>query len=137
MLPAFVIDVLVKHQQQQEEQRRAVGADWIDKNLVFTNATGDFYSPSTMVKAFRRFLVSIGLPHMRFHDLRHSAATILLAMKVHPKVVQEILGHSQITTTMDIYSHAMPDMQNEATQQWDNKFGEPIKKRSNRQGGKK
>lgn len=120
-----------------EEQRRVVGADWTDKNLVFTNATGDFYSPSTMLKVFRRFLVSIGLPHMRFHDLRHSAATILLAMKVHPKVVQEILGHSQITTTMDIYSHAMPDMQGDATQKWDDTFGEPIKKRGNRRGGKR
>ena len=96
---------------------------------MFTNATGDFYSPSTMLKVFRRFLVSIGLPHMRFHDLRHSAATILLSMKVHPKVVQEILGHSQITTTMDIYSHAMPSMQGDAAQQWDSEFGEPIKKR--------
>lgn len=89
-----------------------------------------------MLKVFNRFLMSIGLPHMRFHDLRHSAATILLTMKVHPKVVQEILGHSQITTTMDIYSHAMPSMQGEAAQQWDSEFGEPIKKRGNRRGGK-
>ena len=70
MLPTFVVDILGEHQKQQEEQRHAVGADWIDKNLVLTNATGDFYSPSTLVKAFRRFLVSIGLPHMRpVHDL--------------------------------------------------------------------
>jgi integrase len=67
--------------------------------------------------------------------LRHSAATILLTMKVHPKVVQEILGHSQITTTMDIYSHAMPSMQGEATAQWESEFGRPIKKRGNRRGG--
>ena len=135
MLPAFVVDILIKHQQRQEEQRHIVGADWADKNLVFTNATGDFYSPSTLVKAFRRFLMSIGLPHMRFHDLRHSAATILLTMKVHPKVVQEILGHSQITTTMDIYSHAMPSMQGDATEQWESEFGAPLKKRGNRRGG--
>lgn len=62
------------------------------------------------------------------YDLRHSAATISLTMKIHPKVVQEILGHSQITTTMDIYSHAMPDMQGDATQKWD-EFGKPAKKR--------
>ncbi len=67
---------------------------------------------------------------MRFHDLRHSAATILLTMKVHPKVVQEILGHSQITTTMDIYSHAMPSMQEGATRQWDSEFGKPAKGRA-------
>lgn len=137
MLPAFVVDILKQHRQQQEEQQRAVGADWADKDLVFTNATGDYYPPNTMLKAFKRFLMSIGLPHMRFHDLRHSAATILLTMKVHPKVVQEILGHSQITTTMDIYSHAMPSLQDDATQQWDHTFNEPIKKRGNRRGGKK
>jgi len=86
----------------------AIGTDWLDKDLVFTNATGDFYSPSTMLKVFKRFLVRIGLPQMRFHDLRHSAATILLSMKVHPKVVQEILGHSQITTTMDSIPMSCP-----------------------------
>ena len=79
-------------------------------------------------KFFRRFLVSIDLPHMRFHDLRHSAATILLAMKVHPKVVQEILGHSQIAMTLDVYSHELPSMQEDVTKQWDSEFGQPVKK---------
>lgn len=129
MLPAFVIDILIQHRERQEEQKKVAGKAWIDKGLVFTNAWGDYYSPSTMLKVFKRFLESIGLPDMRFHDLRHSAATILLAMKVHPKIVQEILGHSQITTTMDIYSHAMPSLQEDATQQWENKFGKPPKKR--------
>ncbi|MBV9019862.1 MAG: site-specific integrase [Chloroflexi bacterium] len=54
------------------------------------------------------------LPDIRFHDLRHSAATLLLSLGVHPKVVQEILGHSQITMTMDIYSHVLPSMHEEA-----------------------
>jgi integrase len=99
-LPVFVVDILIRHKVQQEEQRCQVGSAWIEKDLVFTNAQGYFYSASTLRKVFRRFLVSIALPHMRFHDLRHSAATILLAMKVHPKVVQEILGHSQISMTM-------------------------------------
>ncbi len=65
---------------------------------------------------------------MRFHDLRHSAATILLAMKVHPKVVQEILGHSQIAMTLDVYSHELPSMQEDVTKQWDSEFGQPVKK---------
>jgi len=97
--------------------------------LVFTNAQGYFYSSSTLRKVFRRFLVSIDLPNMRFHDLRHSAATILLAMKVHPKIVQEILGHSQISVTMNLYSHAMPSMQDDVTKQWDGEFGKPMKKK--------
>ena len=128
-LPTFVIDVLIHHRAQQEEQRREAGRAWIDKNLVFTNAQGDFYSASTLRKVFKRFLVSIDLPHMRFHDLRHSAATILLAMKVHPKVVQEILGHSQISVTLDIYSHALPSMQEDVSKQLDSEFGKPPKKR--------
>ena len=63
---------------------------------------------------FQVLLKKAELPHMRFHDLRHSAATILLTMGVHPKVVQELLGHSQISMTMDIYSHVLPSMQQEA-----------------------
>src|SRR2546421_13060687 len=68
-LPVFVVDILVRYKAQQEEQRREVGSTWIDKDLVFTNAQGYYYSSSTLRKVFRRFLVSIGLPHMRFHDL--------------------------------------------------------------------
>ena len=128
-LPVFVVAILRRHKSQQEEQRREVGSAWIEKDLMFTNAQGYFYSASTLRKVFRRFLVSIGLPHMRFHDLRHSAATILFAMNVHPKVVQEIPGHSQIAMTLDVYSHALPSMQEEVTKQWDSEFGKPIKKR--------
>ncbi len=129
-LPVFVVDILKRHKAHQEKQRREVGSAWIEKDLVFTNAQGYFYSSSTLRKVFRRFLVSIGLSHMRFHDLRHSAATILLAMKVHPKVVQEILGHSQIAMTLDVYSHALPSMQEDVTKQWDSEFGQPAKKRN-------
>jgi integrase len=129
-LPVFVVDILIRHKAQQEEQRREVGSAWIEKDLVFTNAQGYYFSSSTLRKVFRRFLVSIDLPHMRFHDLRHSAATILLAMKVHPKVVQEILGHNQIAMTLDVYSHALPSMQEEVTKQWDSEFGQPVKKRN-------
>ncbi len=128
-LPAFVIDILIQHREYQAEQQRTAGDAWVTKGLVFTNAWGDYYSPSTMLKVFKRFLESIDMPHMRFHDLRHSAASILLAMKVHPKVVQEILGHSQITTTMDIYSHAMPSLQDDATHQWEDKFGKKGKRK--------
>ena len=59
-------------------------------------------------------LKKAGLPDIRFHDLRHSAATLLLSAGVHPKVVQEILGHSQISMTLDMYSHVLPTMQLEA-----------------------
>ncbi len=55
-----------------------------------------------------------GLPRIRFHDLRHTAATLLLLRRVHPKIVSEMLGHSSVSLTLDVYSHALPDMQREA-----------------------
>jgi integrase len=64
-----------------------------------------------------------GLPPMRFHDLRHSAATLLLRQDVHPKVVAEMLGHSQISMTLDTYSHVLPDMQRDATVALDRLLG--------------
>ena len=72
---------------------------------------------------FDTLLAEVGLPQMRLHDLRHSAATLLLSMGVHPKVVQELLGHSHISMTMDTYSHVLPGMQQDAMDKWDNHFG--------------
>ena len=67
-----------------------------------------------MLDLLKAFLKQAGLPGVRFHDLRHSSATLLLGLGVHPKVVQEILGHSQISMTLDIYSHVLPSMHQEA-----------------------
>ncbi len=67
-----------------------------------------------MVDEFKKLLKKADLPDIRFHDLRHSAATLLLSLGVHPKVVQELLGHTQISMTMDIYSHVLPSMQQDA-----------------------
>jgi len=64
-----------------------------------------------VVDEFKKLLEKAGLPDIRFHDLRHSAATLLLSLGVHPKVVQELLGHTQISMTMDIYSHVLPGLQ--------------------------
>ena len=67
-----------------------------------------------MVDEFKKLLEKADLPDIRFHDLHHSAATLLLSLGVHPKVVQELLGHTQISMTMDIYSHVLPSMQQDA-----------------------
>ncbi len=67
-----------------------------------------------MVDEFKKLLEKADLPDIRFHDLRHSAATLLLSLGVHPKVVQELLGHTQISMTMDIYSHVLPGLQQDA-----------------------
>jgi integrase len=123
MLPQFVIDALKRHRSQQLEMRLQAGTLWVNRDLVFPNTTGDFLYPDNVSAAFKKLIEKVGLPPMRFHDLRHSTATILLAMGVHPKVVQEILGHTRISVTMDIYSHLLPSMQREAMDSLDNLFG--------------
>ena len=113
MLAPFVVEMLNAHRAKQMEDRYKVGDKWVDKNLVFCGLEGNFFNPNYLLRVFKKVLIASGLPHMHFHDLRHSAATILLSMNVHPKVVQELLGHSSITITMDLYSHVLPSMQQE------------------------
>ena len=117
-LPQPVLEVLKQHRAHQLENRLKAGANWHDLDLVFCNIYGGFLHPDRMVESFQKLLKDIGLHHMRFHDLRHSAATILLTMGVHPKVVQELPGHSNISITMDIYSHVLPSMQRDAMDKW-------------------
>lgn len=76
-------------------------------------------NPNHVVDDPKRLLKKAGLPNIRFHDLRHSVASLLFAMEVHPKIVQELLGHSNIPMTMDIYSHMLPGMQQEAVKKLD------------------
>ena len=81
---------------------------------MFCNRTGGYVQPGYVRLRFHELLAKVELADIRFHDLRHSAATILLTMGVHPKVVQELLGHSSIAITMNVYSHLLPSMQSEA-----------------------
>lgn len=89
---------------------------------MFCNIYGCFFNPVKVLALFQRLLKDAGLPHMRFHDSRHSAATILLEARVHLKMVQERLGHSSIATTADIYSHISPEMQQETVDKIDDLF---------------
>jgi integrase len=98
------------------------GRAWEEHNWVFCNIYGRFLEPTIVLRLFRALLKEVGLPQIRFHDLRHSAATFLLSMGVHPKVVQEILGHSQISMTMDTFSHVLPGMQQDAMEKMDDWF---------------
>lgn len=91
-------------------------------HLFFRRLVENFLNPNHLLTMFHKVLDQANLPRMRFHDLCHSAATILLAMGVHPKVVQELLGHSSITMTMDTYSHLLPSMQKDAIHGMDNLF---------------
>ena len=120
MLTARAIVALRVHRTRQLEQRLAVGAPWEDRDLVFCGALGQpLHGTAVLQDRFRPLLRRAGLPRIRFHDLRHSAASLLLGQGVHPKVVQEMLGHSTIALTLDIYSHVLPTMQQEAATQMD------------------
>ncbi len=103
--------------------KQKAGSQWQDHDLVFCNQYGSFLRPDRVRKQFQKLLAEAGLPYMRVHDLRHSAATLLISMGVPVKVVQEILGHSNISTTLNIYSHVLPGMQDEAMGKWDHLFG--------------
>jgi integrase len=103
---------LKAHRAAQNEERLKIGSLWQETGLVFTTKKGTPLDASNLTYgSFRPLLKRAGLPRIRFHDLRHTAATLLLGRGVHPKIVQEMLGHSTITQTMDTYSHVLPDMQ--------------------------
>jgi integrase len=124
-LSELAIAALEKHRERQEQQRAIVGAAWVDNDLVFTNALGEPVRGNHILERhFAPILRRIGLPPMRFHDLRHTAATLLLMQGIHPKVVSEMLGHSTISMTLDTYSHVLPDMQRDATAAFDRLLGE-------------
>ncbi|HVB61435.1 MAG TPA: tyrosine-type recombinase/integrase [Ktedonobacteraceae bacterium] len=121
-LSSVAIEALQRHQAQQEQIKLAVGSSWQDKKIVFCDKDGGLLCPTKMVRWYDKLLKQIGLPHMHFHDLRHSVATILLAAGVHPKKVQELLGHSSITITMDVYSHVLLPMQQDVADKMDDLF---------------
>jgi integrase len=114
VLSPFLIQVLQQHRSRQEAMRRAAGDAWEEHDLVFCNRHGGFINLETMRTWFKKVLREAGLPSMRFHDLRHSSATLLLAMGVHVKVVQELLGHSNILITLNTYSHVLPSLHKKA-----------------------
>lgn len=111
VLPAFVVAMLKQHRKNQLEQRLKVGDDWQDRDLVICGLEGNYLNPRYLLKLFDKLLVEAGLSHMRFHDLRHSVVTLLLGMGVDPRTIQEFVGHEDITTTLRIYSHVLPSMQ--------------------------
>jgi integrase len=116
-LTRAAVEALRSHHTRQAEERLHVGAAWEDDDLVFANEVGQPLDATAVLRrSFYPLLERSNLPRIRFHDLRHTAATLLLGQGVHPKIVSEMLGHSQIAITLDLYSHVTPTMQRQAVE---------------------
>lgn len=115
IIASFALDVLKQHRIRQLEAKLKAGSTWKEHDYVFCTSVGTHLNPTRdILDQLKSLLKKAGLPNIRFHDLRHSSATLLLSMGIHPKVVQELLGHSNISMTMDVYSHVLPSMQQDA-----------------------
>ncbi len=115
VIAPFAVEALKQHRVRQLEAKLKAGPAWQEHDYVFCTSVGTHIHPSKdILDPLKKLLEKADLPNIRFHDLRHSSATLLLSAGIHPKVVQEILGHSQISMTMDIYSHVLPNMQQDA-----------------------
>jgi len=115
-LPVQLVAALREHRVRQLEERLAAGSGWQDSGLVFTSSVGTPLEPRNLFRTFKAMLKRAGLPDIRFHDLRHSAASLMLAQGVSLRVVMEVLGHSSISLTADTYSHVMPSLVRDATE---------------------
>lgn len=113
-LDTETVAVMKRWRTAQLQERLKWGEAWTDSGYVFTREDGNPMHPQLFSDAFERRSKAANLPAIRFHDLRHTHATLLLAAGVHPKVVQERLGHSSISITLDLYSHVAPGMQEDA-----------------------
>lgn len=124
-LPSILKRALLHHRQLQEEERRRLGNLWQENGLVFPSEIGTPLNPYNLIRHFKLMLKKAGLPTtVRFHDLRHSAATLLLAQGVPLKVVSDLLGHSSIVITADVYGHVVEEAQRAAADKLDTLLGE-------------
>jgi integrase len=115
-LDAATVVALRAHRRAQAAERLLAGSIWHDEDLVFCRADGQPLDPDSVSQSFERLSAHAGLPRIRLHDARHTAASLLLAAGVHPKVVQERLGHATIATTLDTYSHVLPRLAEDAAE---------------------
>ena len=119
-LSSLAVDALRRHRSAQTETRLLLGDQWEDHDLVFPNPFGKPQDGSHLLLGqFVPLLERTGLPRVRLHDLRHTAATLLLSRGMHPKIVSEMLGHTTVAITLDLYSHVTPTMQREAARAMD------------------
>jgi integrase len=121
-LGAALVQRLEDHWRWQQEERRIQGVNWREHSLVFPSSVGTPIGARNLVRHFKDTLAAAGLPDVRFHDLRHTCATLLAAQGTPPAVAMRILGHSQIAVTMEIYTHAQLDDMRAALDRLDRGF---------------
>lgn len=122
-LPKSVVKALLAHRRRQAAERLALGPAWNDLDLVFTTPDGLPIERKSLHRNFKHLLAKAGMPDCRFHDLRHSAASLLIAEGVPLRTIMELLGHSSISVTADIYSHIAPAMMRDAADKMDSILG--------------
>jgi integrase len=115
-IDAGTVAALRRQSELQLQDASEWKAAWKDTGHVFTRENGEPWHPDRITKLFDRAVKAVKVPRIRLHDLRHTHATLALRAGVHPKVVQERLGHANISITMDTYSHVLPDMQESAAE---------------------
>lgn len=122
-LPKFLVELLRAHEVAQAEER--LGATkWADRGLVFCTKRGTPFDGPNVTRYFQRHLDRVGLPHMRFHDLRHSAISFLAASGVPLEVAQRIAGHSDARLTANVYRHILPEEHDRAAEAMERRFGD-------------
>jgi integrase len=118
-LSPVAVTALRAHRAMQATERLRAGTLWHDSGLVFTTTVGTALDPRHLNRLFDDLCRRANIRRVRVHDLRHTCASLLLAQGVEPKVIMETLGHSQISTTMDLYAHVLPALQRQAATRMD------------------
>jgi integrase len=118
-LSPSTMEVLYEHKIQQENERERLGMTYKEHNLVFCTQTGLPLNPRNLLRSFDRLIEKANIPKIRFHDLRHIHASLMISQNEPLKLIAERLGHSKITTTIDTYGHLLPNMQREASDRLD------------------
>jgi integrase len=128
-LSASTVVELRTHRIKHAEDLLKLGIRLSNETFVVAQADGSPYQPRSLTHAFEMFLAKHKLRRIRLHDLRHTHATAMLKAKVNPKIVQERLGHTKISTTLDLYSHVLEGMQEDAIERVDAALQEAINRR--------
>jgi integrase len=119
VVPDFALQALKAHKVKQNEVKLRLGAAYEDHDLVVANWTGTMVLPTDINYDFKLACDFADVPQIRFHDLRHTHATLLLQLGENPKVVSERLGHADVNITLNTYSHVLPTMQKDLAQNFD------------------